>query len=132
MKIWKGYGTEHSANLVIVGNFKTIEDASKAKTIIEELTKIARKDEEEGLISAGGDNNQITPRFMDFISHTNFSTNSRDLEQLLYDYNLKQNKNELNLHTEEQGFQLFLNAMIHCGAKIEMFSAHNYQSKYGR
>jgi hypothetical protein len=133
MKIWNGYGTEHSANLVIVGSFKTIDDATKAKNLIEELTQIVLDDEKQGLVVAGEPCKEFSPRIMEFVKRTNFTTmNYSDPEQLLYNYDLEQSGTKLNLHTEEQGFQLFLNVMIHCGAKIEMFSAHDYPSKYSR
>ena len=28
MKLWMGYGSEHSANLVMLGKFKSAEDAT--------------------------------------------------------------------------------------------------------
>ena len=105
MKIWKGYGTEHSANLVIIGTFKDVKNATEAKNIIEELTKIVRDDET-----------------MDY----------NDPEALLYDYSIDQEGNKLKIHTEEQKYQIILNAMIQKGAKIELFSAHDYQCEYSR
>lgn len=40
MKVWNGYGSEHSMNLVMVGQFKTIEDAEKTKELIESLPRL--------------------------------------------------------------------------------------------
>ena len=39
MKIWNSYGSEHSANLVMIGTFKDATSAEKAKEIIDEITK---------------------------------------------------------------------------------------------
>ena len=39
MKVWNGYGSEHSMNLVIVGHFKEVRDAEKAKELIDLLTE---------------------------------------------------------------------------------------------
>lgn len=33
MKIWQGYGAEHSLNLVIVGTFKDVGDAEKFEAL---------------------------------------------------------------------------------------------------
>ena len=37
MKFWYGYGSEHSANIVMIGEFKTIEGADKVNEIITKI-----------------------------------------------------------------------------------------------
>lgn len=37
MKIWKSYGSGHSANLSIVGEFKSVEDAELERQILEDF-----------------------------------------------------------------------------------------------
>ena len=44
MKIWNGYGSEHSMNLVLIGKFKQAQDANKVKSDIEKLGEQADKD----------------------------------------------------------------------------------------
>ena len=39
MKIWSGYGSEHSNNLVMIGHFKSIEDAKETQKLIEHLSE---------------------------------------------------------------------------------------------
>lgn len=39
MKIWHGYGSEHSMNLVMIGHFKSTEDSKKTYRLIEQLTE---------------------------------------------------------------------------------------------
>ena len=97
-----------------------------------ELTEIVSQDEKKKLITAGEPYAKFSPAIHDFVMHTNFAVTHSEPEQLLYDYSLEQNEKTLNIHTEEQNFQVFLNAMIHYGAKIEVFSAHDYPSKYSR
>ena len=48
MKIWFGYGSEHSANLVMVGEFIDAGGAEKAKQVINDLTSQVEKDSEAG------------------------------------------------------------------------------------
>jgi hypothetical protein len=44
MKIWKGYGSEHSMNLVMIGHFKEACDAREAKRLIDQLIeRVARE-----------------------------------------------------------------------------------------
>lgn len=37
MKIWRSYGSGHSANLSIVGEFKSVEDAELVRQIVEDF-----------------------------------------------------------------------------------------------
>ena len=39
MKIWHGYGSEHSMNLVMIGHFKSSEDAEKTQKLIDQLSE---------------------------------------------------------------------------------------------
>ncbi|MEU9397969.1 DUF6375 family protein, partial [Streptomyces sp. NPDC048324] len=41
MKVWYGYGTEHSMNLVMIGRFKDATAADRAHTVIKEFTKVS-------------------------------------------------------------------------------------------
>ena len=45
MKIWNGYGSEHSMNLVLIGRFKRAQDAEKVEKDIEKLSVQASKDD---------------------------------------------------------------------------------------
>ena len=45
MKVWIGYGSEHSANLVIIGKFASGKKANAALALLNEATRIAREDE---------------------------------------------------------------------------------------
>jgi len=37
MKIWKAYGSAHSANLTVIGRFRNIEDAQLAEQVVEDF-----------------------------------------------------------------------------------------------
>ena len=45
MKIWTGYGSEHSANLVMLGKFKTPEDATNFLAELEKLERLIQEDD---------------------------------------------------------------------------------------
>jgi hypothetical protein len=47
MKIWYQYGSEHSANLVMIGHFE------KAKEIIDALTNQVAEDQSNGTLTLG-------------------------------------------------------------------------------
>ena len=41
MKIWKSFGSGHSAHLTVIGTFKNIEDAQLAKEVVEDFVNAA-------------------------------------------------------------------------------------------
>jgi hypothetical protein len=43
MKIWRSYGSGHSAHLSIVGEFKSVEDAELVKQIVEDFVSAELK-----------------------------------------------------------------------------------------
>lgn len=132
MKIWTGYGTEHSANLVIIGKFKTIQEANKAKDLINELTRIVNDDENAGRTLDGLANGMFSQSVLDFCSKNSIGLAYNDINGLLYDYNIEQDNNKIIITSNDTDFQSILKIMIHGEAKIEMYSAHYYSSPYGR
>ena len=44
MKIWTGYSSEHSMNLVLIGKFKQAKDAEAVADVINKLGEQASKD----------------------------------------------------------------------------------------
>jgi hypothetical protein len=41
MKIWKSFGSGHSAHLTVIGTFKNIDDAQLAKEVVEDFVNAA-------------------------------------------------------------------------------------------
>jgi hypothetical protein len=129
MKIWHGYGSEHSMNLVMVGSFKTVEDAKAAKDLIDNLTnRLAQK------LGVDGKTARYNDETMAVLKEENFYVAApMELEQLSYDYSLEIEGDKLIFKTEESDFSVFLKAMIEKGGKIEVYSAHEYQDEpHGR
>ena len=44
MKIWNGYASEHSSNLVMIGRFTGVRDAAEAKVMLDKLKDTVRRD----------------------------------------------------------------------------------------
>ena len=53
MKIWHQYGSEHSANLVMIGHFEDATEATKAKEILDAIGQQVLSDEQSGEIVFG-------------------------------------------------------------------------------
>lgn len=81
MKIWSGYGSEHSMNLVMIGHFKNTEDSKKALKFIEQLT--------EGLshiIDVGTQGDRYDDEVVNLLRETKcYNLGPVELEQFLYD-----------------------------------------------
>jgi hypothetical protein len=129
MKIWRGYGSEHSMNLVMIGQFKSVDDARKTKQTIDQLTeKLSDK------IEVGRTRNRFEDDVSALLKDANIYTlGPLELEQFLYDVSTRIEEDKLILTTDESEVSAFMKLMIDRGAKIEIFSAHDYpDTEYGR
>jgi hypothetical protein len=129
MKIWHGYGSEHSMNLVMIGQFKSMEDAEKVQKVIDLLAKELTDKVEVGRpISRYGDN------ILELLGKINCHIIAPpELEQFLYEFTSKVEGEKVILTTEESDISAFIKLMINEGARIEVFSAHDYpDDEYGR
>lgn len=130
MKIWYGYGSEHSANLVLIGHFDSADKAQAALELLNEAAAVARADDDDGLLQPG--RREFSERQMELFRRKSLSVNYGDPEQFLSDYNARRVGNQVVITTEENDINAFLKVLLHEGGKIEVYSAHNYASPYGR
>lgn len=134
MKIWYQHGSEHSANLVMIGHFEDAAEATKAKEIIDELTKQVSTDEDKGKIVVGSPSQRYGEGMLDLLMRLNImSIGPQELEQFLYDVSVKVDGTSVILTTEEIEVSAFLKVMFGLGARIEVYSAHTHpDTEYGR
>lgn len=129
MKIWNGYGSEHSMNLVMIGQFKSSEDAKQTHKVIEKLSV-----ELDGKIDIGTNRERFGEDVMKILREIEcYILSPTDLEGFLYGIRTRIEGDKIILTTDEIDVSAFFKLMIDKGAKIEMFSAHDYPNeKYGR
>lgn len=133
MKIWHSYGSEHSSNMVLIGTFKTEEDAAKIERLFSELETVATEENQAGRLSSAWENTKFSERLMEFFRSENiWDFGYNDPAIFLYEYNVRRAGEQLIVTTEEAEFSAFLKLMLKGGAKIELYSAHNYPGRYGR
>jgi hypothetical protein len=134
MKIWDQHGSEHSANLVMIGHFEDAADATKAKEIIDALTNQVRDEETSGTRTLGEPTERFDKAMLDLLAKLNvMSLGPRELEQFLYDVSVKAENDKIIITTEEVDISAFLKVLFTQGARIEVYSAHDYpDSKHGR
>lgn len=129
MKIWHGYGSEHSMNLVMIGHFKSSEDAKETQKLIEQLTAgLSDK------IEVGKSRDRFGDDVMNLLRQTEcYNLSPSDLEHFLYDTRTRVEGDKIILTTDEIDVSAFFKLMIEKGAKVEIYSAHDYpDTKYGR
>src|SRR5205809_920057 len=122
MKIWNSYGSEHSANLVMIGKFKDEASAEKVKAIIDEITDY---------LSTTGEDHRDAERYsdgvMELLKKVNwYDVSPAELNQFYSDIHPVLKGNEIAIRTDEPDISAFLKLMVDHGARVEVYSAHVY------
>ena len=122
MKIWNGYGTEHSMNLRMVGHFESEEDAKKIHDLINKLSA-----ELIDKIDIGSNRENFGDEVRAILMEADcFILGPGELEHFLYDTHTRVEGNRIILETDETEISAFFKLMIDKGAKVEIYSAHHH------
>jgi hypothetical protein len=127
MKVWLGYGSEHSSKLVIIGEFASDVKAKEVLALFDKAQAVVMEDYKAGRIK----DSEITRKFSDGImglaEHDNFSIlGYGDPEQLMMEYHAERIGNKIKIRTDEFDTNAVMKFLIHGGAKIEIFSTHEF------
>jgi hypothetical protein len=122
MKIWMGYASEHSANLVMIGRFKDARSAEEAKRVIDEISQfIANREEDERNVDSYSDD------ALELLQKVRFhSVAPGELAQFAYEVHCERRDDKVVITTDEIDVSAFLKLMIDRGARVEVYSAHDY------
>lgn len=130
MKIWNGYISEHSMNLVMIGHFKTEHDAKRVESIINKIIAQYEEESEHKPQSNGFQKNRFSEKMIDILEQHKISTlYPSELEQFAYDMDFRVEDSKIILTTDEIEISSFLKLLIETGARIEVYSAHNFPEK---
>lgn len=134
MKIWAGYGSEHSMNLVMIGRFKEARDADHAKQLIERLTEQVSAETDVYRSDVDPQDRRFSDAMRDLLWGAKLYTiGPTELEQFAYDAQIRVKGSEVILTTEESEISAFLKLLVEKGARVEIYSAHDYpDTEYGR
>jgi hypothetical protein len=134
MKIWYGFGTEHSMNLVMIGRFKDAATAETVNGIIEKFKTAVDADEAAGRLRVGEPTDAYSDELLRLLMDLNvLSVGPEELEQFLYDVNVRRDGDSIVITTDESAVEAFLKLMLSRGARVEVYSAHDYpDTGYGR
>ena len=127
MKIWYGHGSEHSMNLVMIGEFTEAEKASEAMEAISLLRERVLNDDREGLINWEEPSTRYSDEMLSLLSQLEIhSISPTDIIQFAYEANIEIDDTRVIISTDEIDVQAFLKVLIDRGARVEVFSAHDY------
>jgi hypothetical protein len=133
MKIWRSYGSEHSANLVMIGSFESEDDARKSELLFSELNAKANEEHTAGRLKDDWTNTRYSDELLRFLTARNIMDYGfNDAALFLYEHHVRREGTRLILTTEESEVSAFLKLMLKGGAKVEIYSAHDHPGKYGR
>lgn len=127
VKLWFGHSSEHSSNIVMIGSFKNVADATEAKALIDQIITQVRSDERAGLIEIGESTHRFSEHVRQLLEQAEIYTVSpAELEQFVYDVTIEVDSTTLVLRTDEIDVSAFLKVLIDKGARVEVYSAHDY------
>ncbi|MET4615790.1 hypothetical protein ABIA71_001356 [Stenotrophomonas sp. 2619] len=131
MKIWNGYGSEHSMNLVLIGKFKRAQDADKVEKDIGRLRSQASKDDSHSIPFGQPEDHRFSDEMLLLLRSLKINTLApSDLGQFVSDHSLQREDDQITVTTDEAEVSAFLKLFIEAGAKVEVFSAHDYPPEF--
>lgn len=125
MKTWNGYASEHSNNLVMIGTFKKAADAREATRAIDELTR--QVSGENGAYSSDAPVHRYSEAMLDLMSRLRIhSLLPTELGQFEFEVHIESTDDRIQMTTQEIDISAFLKVLIEKGARVEVYSAHDY------
>jgi hypothetical protein len=127
VKIWIGYGSEHSANLKMVGHFRTEEAAKSAEQVFARLTERVYTDTDAGSYDASERPPDLSEEMAELLRELKlYGVGPADIENFAYDHSVERQGVDLVLTTEEDNVGGFVKILVDSGARIEIFSMHTH------
>ena len=125
MTNWFQGSSENSANLVMIGHFKDVTEAAKAKEIIDAIAEQVAKDHESGALVFGSPSDRYGREMLDLLSRLNVaSIGPAELEQFAYEINVKVDGQSVVITTDELDIAAFLKVLFLRGARVEIYSGN--------
>ena len=122
MKIWKNHGSEHSANLVMIGRFKDVTSAKKTMEAIDAIKGYLQTSNEDYR-----DADRYSEGMLDLLQRIRcHSVSPSEFEQFQMDIRTELKGDRIVIATDEIEVSAFFKLLIDNGAKVEVYSAHDY------
>ncbi|WP_417277424.1 DUF6375 family protein [Castellaniella sp.] len=116
-------------NLVLIGRFKRAQDAEKVEEDINKLSALASKEDSISLSFGEPADQRFSDEMLTLMRSLQLNTlGPTDLGQLVSDHHFEREGNRITVTTDEAEVSAFVKLFIEAGAKVEVFSAHDYPS----
>lgn len=126
MRIWRSYGSEHSMDLVLIGKFVTVSGAEAAVERMEALKVLAEaewSDDDDWLRR----DQRMPAALRDGLMNLQlYEMGREDVDNYVFEHSIKRNGSTVTVTTEESEVQGFLKVLIRLGARVEVFSRHDW------
>jgi hypothetical protein len=130
MKIWFGYGSEHSFNLVMIGHFADAMKARATADAIERLRRLAHEKFDAGELDLGDGPPRFPEELLAVLRELKiYSFAYSDPPQLLLDCDISVRDSDVVLKSDDIDVAPFLKVMLQNGAKVELYSAHDFSEE---
>lgn len=126
MKLWVGYGSEHSSRLILIGHFRDAETARLTEEQIRALDELALKQPEPDWESRDEWYDEETRTALDGLRL--WQLGPADLDNFRYEHGVSRDDNRLEISTEEYEIQGLIKVLVLQGARIEIYSRHEWNS----
>jgi hypothetical protein len=125
VKIWTGYGSEHSSNLKMIGHFRDEEAAKAAAVIFERLGERVNTDLEAETYDVAEDVPDLSDAMGELLRELKmYSLGPADIENFAYEHAVERKGSDLILTTDEDNIGGFVKILVDKDAQIEIFSMH--------
>jgi hypothetical protein len=125
VRIWYSYGSEHSMDLVLIGTFET---ASGAEAAIERMKALKALAEAEWSDDDWRSQDERMPASLvaELVNMELYEMGRSDVDIYAFEYSATRDGATVRIRTEESDVQGFLKVLIHLGARVEVFSRHQW------
>jgi hypothetical protein len=114
-------------NLVMIGRFRDAGAAAAAKDVIDQLTEYVLAESQAGEMEIEGHSDRFSTKLLDLLSKLKIhDVGPVELQQFSYDFGVKLDDDKVVLTTDESDVSAFLKVLIDKGARVEVYSAHEY------
>ena len=118
----------------MIGHFADARAAADAGEAIDRLKKYVENESQGGEIEIGGHTERYPTKLFELLKELKiFDVSPLEVEQFGYEFSAEVKGGKVVLTTDESDVSAFLKIFIDCGARVEVYSAHQYpDSEHGR
>ena len=125
MKVWTGFGSEHSYSLVLIGHFADERDARAVEEAFPQLQQLASQQADS--LSWDEDAGRFPKELYNALEELKiWNLNRSDIDGFNYLEHLKREGATVVVHTDDAEIQGVLKLLLDHGARIEIYSLQRW------